>query len=160
MYKKSAFIFFLILVWSLNTNAQTLTCIVVYKQTEYRDTIGMAENSTDTTLFFDVKESNSIYITGKKKSNVPSENVYEKNDQGVLIIKKTNPGTKNGKVLHKSYKTKMLTYQDIVGGKSFIVKDAFPEINWQILYSTKRIKNIFEIKSWRALSFFCRVCVA
>jgi len=142
MLKISVLIVLIILVWRLNTKAQILTGIVVYKQTVYHDTIGMGENSTDATFYFDVKERNSIYVTDKKKSNLPSENVYEKNDQGVMMIKKTNPGTKNGKILYKSYKTKTLTYQDMVGGKRFIVKDAYPEINWQILDSTKYIKGL------------------
>ena len=121
---------------------QDIKGIIVFKECVYHDTVGMEEFNSTGTLLINVTENNSLYVTGKKLNNVDSKNVYEKNDNGVIVGKRINPGTKNGLILYKSSRNKILTYQGKAFGKPYIVNDKYPDINWQIIDSTKIIKEI------------------
>ncbi len=121
---------------------QDIKGVIVFKEFEYHDTIGMVESNREGTLLINITQSSSIYITGKKLNNLKSENIYEKKENGVIVGRNANPGSKKGITLYKSLRTKMLSYQGNAFGIPYIVSDKYPEISWSILDSIKSIKGL------------------
>lgn len=131
------------LFFSLNSNAQTLSGVVEYNESIITDTIKIFGSTNEGTLFFDVGQNKSVYVTDRNLNPEPDKHIFEKKDDGTTVAKKTNKnGSKIGKILYKNYFEKKLIFRDGFMGKAFIVNDAYPEINWQILDSSKSIKDL------------------
>jgi len=132
------------LFFSLNSNAQALTGVIVYKMSNIIDTLKMNNyNFSEGTLYFDASSKKSVYVTDRVANLEPSKHSYEKKDDGSTEVKTTGKvGDKLGKVIYKSYNEKILVFRDGFSRKPFIVKDTLPDINWAILDSTKKIKDL------------------
>jgi len=134
---------FLIAFTFTKNNCQELTGYITYKQVIVHDTLDKSENTTEGTLYFNATEGNSVYITGRKKNpDQPSKNEYQKKQDGSYSVKRVNAGSKTGKIIFKSSRSKELIFLQDCFGKSYLVKDDYPKINWSILDSSKDIRNL------------------
>ena len=139
--------YFLVLIFLnvniLIVNCQDLSGTVTYKLSKTTDTISNVTSSTEGTLFFNLTQNKSVYITDRVFKPEPIEYSSEKKDDGTVVMKKTSKsGDKIGKVLYKNYAEKKLVFRDGFMSKAYIIKDSYPDINWQLLDSSKSIKGL------------------
>lgn len=121
-------------------SSQTLQGTVTYRQVIVNDTIKKFENVKESILYFDIKESKSVYINDRKKQG--SSKKIEKKSDGSIFISQNDGTDKLGRIVFKSYKNKELIYRDFVSKKPFVIIDSYPEIKWSILDETKEIGSL------------------
>ena len=132
-------------VLPFTTKCQILKGRIVFKLFSVIDTIHPSEHESEGQLFFDINEKKSVYVTDRNLKLEQNQNIYDKKDDGIIVVRKSNPnssGDKTGRVVFKSFIDKKLVFRDGFNGKSYIINDSYPEIDWQILDSSKSIKGL------------------
>jgi len=133
----------LIIFIKLLATSQTLSGLIVYKAETVLDTIKNNSTINEGTLFFDVNSKKSIYVSNRVVKPEQEKHIYERKEDGSTVIKKTSKsGDKVGRVTYKNFEDRVLVTRDGFNGKSFIIKEDYPKINWSILDSTKLIKGL------------------
>lgn len=120
--------------------SQPLKGTVTFREVIVSDTVKNLETYKESTLYFDVRQSKSVYVNDRKTSI--SKETIEKKSDGSIFFSGSDGIDKLGRIIFKSYKDKELTCRDFVSDKPFVITDSYPEIKWTILNETKEIGSL------------------
>jgi len=121
--------------------SQNITGVVYYNLTVLSDTLHDVELTQKASLYFDIEEKKSLYVTRRENNNEIRKppKVTAKKD-GSLSIKNTQlPFDKIGEITYKNHKVKELICRDFISDKPFIVLDEYPDVKWDIKSEQKNI---------------------
>ena len=141
--EKLIFINFFIFLISLPSYAQNINGVINYSLTVLSDTIHDIELTQNATLFINIEEKKSLYVTRRETDNesVKAPKFTYKKDGSYSIKSTEKPVDKIGELTYKNHITKELVCRDFISDKSFIVTDDYPIIKWEIKDSKKTILN-------------------
>jgi len=127
--------------------SQNLTGFIEYNLKIVSDTVHGIDQEQKNTLYFDINENKSLWVTRRKEKNIKETKQdtkfsYGKNG-GIAYIKQSPKAFDSiGVLVFKSYKTKELIGRDYISNKPFIIQNDYPKIVWQILNETKIIAGL------------------